>query len=241
MTRRFSTHQEPLTPSPTLQSWKLTLSFPVCHRFCILTLDDHLLCLGGRQDGSARTLAPPVDWDQWYTLLISQLTCLVGACGRSITSCLSSSSRNCLIHRKIPPLLESSPSTLLLAFSTTKLIFSNFFIVNLHRLRGKYQFFLRFVGFFLFNNHSDLQIWSCHTLSWQYRCWSWKVKIIVQINVPRIYLLPSTTNSAWGGERTIAPWPSEEHQATTTEETKWWLLVGELDHHLLHKHTGDHG
>ena len=36
----------------------------------------------------------------------------------------------------------------------------------------------------------------------------WKVVISFQINVHRIYLLPTTTYSAWGGERTIAPGPS---------------------------------
>ena len=37
---------------------KVRISFPVCHRFCILTSYHHLLCLGGREDDRARTLAP---------------------------------------------------------------------------------------------------------------------------------------------------------------------------------------
>ena len=36
---------------------KVRISFPVCHRFWILTSYHHLLCLGGREDDSARSLA----------------------------------------------------------------------------------------------------------------------------------------------------------------------------------------
>ena len=51
-----------LIVSSAILAWKWRISFPVCHRFCILTSDDHLLCFGGREDGSARTLAPPLEF-----------------------------------------------------------------------------------------------------------------------------------------------------------------------------------
>ena len=52
--------------------WKWRISFPACHRFCILTSYHHLLCLGGRGGDSATPLSPPKS----------------SSCAAALTSCI---------------------------------------------------------------------------------------------------------------------------------------------------------